>query len=104
MNTYCVSFRIAAETVGGKTYDERWESLVLAARKADAGFWDGTTSFFLVESGLDTNAFAKSLTAGLSKSQDMLVVFDPADMSMAYFGAVKETAALESFFKFRTKL
>lgn len=104
MNIYCISFRIAAETVGGKTYDERRESLVLAARKAEAGFWDGTTSFFLVESGLDTNAFAKSLTAGLSKSHDMLIVFDPKDMSVAYFGSVPETDVLQSFFKFRTKL
>jgi hypothetical protein len=97
MATYCVTFRIANEAIGGKTYEERRQSVVTAVNSGD-GYWDETTSFFLVESALSTTNFAKTASAGLSAAKDMLVAFDPGDMSMAYFGAVKHVDALGSFF------
>jgi hypothetical protein len=64
----------------------------------DGGYWDETTSFILVESNLNTPAMAKHVSKGLSAKDDMLVVFDPSDMSCAYFGAVMHPDVLKSFF------
>ncbi|MEJ5081046.1 hypothetical protein [Ochrobactrum sp. MYb379] len=103
-DTYVISFRIADKTVGGKTYGERRESLMEAAFTKGLGYWDATTSFLLVNSTLNTEAFAKKLSAGLDANHDMLVVFDPSDMSLAYFGAVMEPRVLASFFNTVKKL
>lgn len=102
--TYLVSFRISDDTVGGRTYSQRRQSLVEKARQADAGFWDGTTSFIVAQSSLSTPAFAKEISAGLSSSHDMLIVIDPSDMSLAQFGQVSEAEVLSSFFRFSQKV
>jgi hypothetical protein len=62
------------------------------------GYWEDTTSFFLVESTLSTPAIAKKGAAALSAADDMLFVFDPADMSACYFGDVAHPEVLKSFF------
>ncbi len=98
MWTYYVTFRIANETVGGKSYTARRASLVESVQSDGAGYWDETTSFFLVQSNLDTNALALKAASGLSAQKDMLVVIDPSDQSAAYFGAVQTVDVLLSFF------
>ena len=104
MPSYCVTFRIANETISGKTYDQRRQSIVDAVYTKGSGYWDETTSFFLVDSELNTLDFAKWASSGLSASKDMLVAFDPSDMSMAYFGAVKHTEVVASFFRSSQKV
>jgi|GEM_PF-2167501 len=96
--TYCVTFRIADKTVGGKTYSQRREQLVENVRSANCGYWEETTSFFLVESSKDTLSFARMAANGLSERDDLLVAFDPGDMSAAYFGPLEEEDVLASFF------
>ncbi|RCK48888.1 hypothetical protein [Thalassospira profundimaris] len=98
MSTYCVTFRIASKTVNGKTYDDRYEKLIDNLHTGSNGFWAEPTSFILVGSSLDTNSFAKKIVEGLSRSDDMLFVFDPEDMSACYFGAVDGPDILKSFF------
>jgi hypothetical protein len=103
-SSYCVTFRIADKNINGKSYDDRRQSIIDAVRVQGLGFWEETTSFFLMESNLDTNTFAKQASAGLSANDDMLVAFDPSDMSAAYFGAMAHPAVLASFFKTAKKL
>jgi hypothetical protein len=100
---YCVTFRIANKTINGKTYDERRDQLIENVRTEKLGFWAEPTSFMLVESRLDTVAFSRRAVQGLSK-QDLVFIFDPADMSACYFGAVEEEAVLLSFFPKAKKL
>lgn len=95
---YCVTFRIADKTVDGKTYDDRREQLVGNVRRDGMGYWDETTSFFLVESTLMTDAIAKNASRGLSETDDMVLVFDPSDLSACYFGPVRHVEVLRSFF------
>jgi hypothetical protein len=104
MSTYCVTFRVAAETIGGKTYAERRQSIIDAVHIKGRGYWEETTSFFLVESDLDTPSFAKNASKGLNAANDSLVAFDPSDMSMSYFGAVRHPDALGSFFRIAKKV
>ncbi len=98
MSTYCVTFRIANKTVAGKTYSDRYSALTDNLHEGSDGYWSEPTSFILVGSTLDTNAFAKKAVKGLSDKEDMLFVFDPEDMSACYFGAVEREDVLKSFF------
>lgn len=104
MATYCVTFRIADKTVNGKTYAERREMLVENARAYDGGYWEETTSFLLVESNKNTPDFGASVAKGLSEKDDLVVVFDPADMSAAYFGPLANRDVLISFFRVSKKV
>ena len=101
---YCVSFRIAEKTVGGRTYSDRYNDLTDYLYDAGQGYWAEMTSFILVDVGLDTESFARKAAAHLSKKEDMLFVFDPQDMSACYFGAVTEEDVLKSFFPRAKKL
>lgn len=97
MSTYVVTFRIANLTARGHTYDERRERLVENVLAEGAGYWDETTSFFFVESNKDTYAMSEALVVGLSSKHDIVVVFDPQDMSACYFGPVQHEDVLLSF-------
>jgi hypothetical protein len=96
MSNYCVTFRLANRTINGKSYDDRRAMLIDNCRE-DKGYWDEPTSFILVESNLNTDAFAAKACRGLS-SEDLVFIFDPSDMSASYFGAVDEVNVLRSFF------
>lgn len=65
---------------------------------SEQGFWDETTSFIIVNSPLDTSAFATKACKGLSAVEDMVLVFDTSDMSASYFGNMKHLDVLRSFF------
>lgn len=95
--SHCVTFRIANKTVGGKTYEDRYRKLIDNLTKEGLGYWDETTAFVLVESALDTFSFIDRAKSGLC-DQDLLFVFDPSDMSAAYFGSLENRTVLKSFF------
>jgi hypothetical protein len=97
MWNYCVTFRIANQTVAGQTYADRYSKFIEAVRFEKAGYWEETTSFLFVESALHTDAFTKRVVQGLSAGHDMVVVFDPTDMSACYFGAVEHVDILRTF-------
>ena len=98
MSNYNVTFRLANRTVNGKSYDERRQQLIDNVHTPGKGYWEEPTSFFLAESNLNTNDFAAKACKGLSAADDLVFVFDSADMSASYFGQVKEVDVLRSFF------
>lgn len=104
MSTYCITFRIADQTVNGKSYVERRAALVEAAHRDNDGYWEETTSFILAGSALDTDTFAKRVVRPLSSAHDMAVIFDPADMSACGFGKIENFDVLRSFFPKLKKL
>ena len=97
-STYYVSTRIANKSVAGKSYDERRDQLIDNIRTEGSGFWQDTTSFYIVESSLNTDAFAAKAAKALSRADDMLLVFDTSDMSASYFGVIAHLDVLKSFF------
>lgn len=104
MSHYCVTFRIADKDVAGKSYAERRQQLIHNAHDGNTGYWEETTSFLLVGSSLSTPDFAKKVCKGLSAADDLVVVFDQADMSANYFGPLKHVDVLKSFFPKLQKL
>lgn len=104
MSYYFITFRIADGAADRMSYENRYEALMENIEKARAGgYWSGTTSFIAMESTLDTSALCKTLCEGLS-AKDMVVTFDPSDMSMAYFGDVSDPDILGSFFQTTKKV
>lgn len=102
--SYCVSFRISEATVGGKTYAERRQSLINNAYEGSDGYWEETTSFLMVGSSLKTGDFTEKICKGLSAKHDLVLVFDPTDMSASYFGPFKHADVLRSFLPRAKKL
>jgi len=96
-SNYCVTFRIANQIVNGRTYSDRYSDFISDLREESMGFWDGTTSFFLVESRLNTYDFAERACRRLSERHDIVIIFDPSDMSAVQFGPVPEAEILASF-------
>jgi hypothetical protein len=98
MSTYVVTFRIADRTVGGKSYQDRYDALIENLTANHDGIWFDTTSFYLVGSHEDARTFAERIVHGLSPQYDMLFTFDPDDMSACYLGSVAALDVLKSFF------
>ena len=104
MSTYAVTFRIADKTVGGKSYQARYDALIKNIEAIQEGYWFDTTSFYLVGSSESTPKFAARIVQGLSAEHDMLFTFDPEDMSACYFGDVTALGVLKSFFPLAKKV
>jgi hypothetical protein len=98
MSHYAVTFRIEYETVGGKSYQERYDSLINNLQAKRMGQWNEPTSFWMVESDETTYDFTRRIAKGLSPEKDMVFAFDPEDMSAGYFGNVEAVNVLTSFF------
>lgn len=106
MSNYVVTFRIANKTLGGRTYQDRYNDLdkELRARAKTDGIWYDTTSFFLVGSSENTYEFGERLSRGLNSEHDMVFTFDPSDMSACYFGNIEAPDVLVHFFPNAIKL
>jgi hypothetical protein len=100
---YCVTFRIKNQTVSGKTYQDRYDTIIENADEGK-GLWTESTSFLLVASDLNTEPFAKRVVKNLSRKHDMAFIFDPTDMSACYFGDIDAEDVLLSFFPNAKKL
>jgi hypothetical protein len=72
---FAVSFRIVAEAVGGKSYDERYGSTIAAIMK-NGRHWEHTTSFYFVNTMETGSRFLQRLTTecGLDPKADQLIV------------------------------
>lgn len=97
-SNYCATFRIADKSVNGKSYSDRYNALISAMRSEGMGYWEETTSFFVVESPHNTTEITARGARSLSAADDLLLVFDPTDMSACYFGTLEHVDVLRSFF------
>ena len=76
MSVFMVSFRIADRTTVIGSYDERYGSVNTAIKLLTTGkYWSETTSFFLIESDLNSAELATSIDRAslLDHGVDLLV-------------------------------
>ena len=104
MAHYCVTFRIAEKPAAGLSAAERRQRLIDNVYTKGGGFWDEPTSFIFAESALDTYQFGGKAVEGLSRRDDLVLIFDPEDMSACYFGPIEDEAVLLSFLPGAKKL
>lgn len=92
MATFWISFRIADGTVGGKTYETRYNAFIDQLRGYVGAFWEETTSFVV----FDTNQSIATMTAGLkaaiAPSADLFLIRQINAESAYIFGPVKDQA------------
>lgn len=95
MADYWVTFRIESN----QTYSQRYQGLVdaMASARGQNASWGEPTSFWLVRSHLDIDAFTKALAAALNPKTDLLVVRQLAVDSSRYFGTVQHPSLLAGF-------
>src|SRR5262249_2714257 len=95
MAEYWVTFRIASDA----TYQKRYDAFVKAAVDATGAnaCWADSTSFWLLQTGLDIVAFGKKLAAALNEKTDLLVIRELAVNDSIYFGSVPNLAVLKGF-------
>jgi hypothetical protein len=95
MSDYWVTFRIESDA----TYDKRYKGLVeaMALARGSNASWGEPTSFWLVRTHLDIDAFTKALSKPLNATTDLLVVRELAVDDSRYFGAIKFPDVLKTF-------
>jgi len=93
-NLYWVTIRINKDN----GYDKRYKGFLEALSKAkDKGYWAEPTSFWMVESRLEIDAFLGALSGPLNASTDMVLTRKIAHDEARYFGAVERPDVLKSF-------
>lgn len=72
---YWMSFRIADErSSDGRTYNERYTTLVASYNSASTMVWDETTSFALLRSQWDIDQLSARLKKAIDPSRDMVLI------------------------------
>jgi hypothetical protein len=71
---YWISFRVANEQVGGRTYDQRLENLKDAIDDMSNGYWDETSSFYVIESEKTPAQVATALSAAIAPAADLILM------------------------------
>lgn len=75
MKTYWITFRIADKTVGGRTYQDRYEALVAAVQgHAATHWWAEPTSFWLVNSESSQAQIAAKIRAAIATTNDLALI------------------------------
>jgi len=74
MKTYWVSYRIAADTLGGRTYEDRYNALVDGITEISPTWWGQTTSFYVFTSMQTIDAIAARLRPAIKPSHDLFLI------------------------------
>lgn len=69
-----ISFRIAKKTVGGKTYEQRYEALEKAVLGIADSYWKETTSLIVFETETDFDTAARKFKAAIAPSADLFLM------------------------------
>jgi hypothetical protein len=91
MPIFAITFRIHDDA----GYSERYESVVLAIKGHAIGngkYWDEPTSFFLIESDLNSEGLASQIDQGsdFSPSKDLLLVTNLSQKGYKAIGKVTD--------------
>jgi hypothetical protein len=90
MSTYWLTFRIATETAGGKSYEARWDALYEAVRKLSNSWWVEPTSFVLFESAHGIDTVAAHCQRAVAPAVDLVLVRELDTKSARVIGKVSD--------------
>lgn len=77
MPVFWISFTIDRKTIGGRTYDERWQAVYDVAdafKVPNSDLWAQTTSFIVFRSGKGLRPLAATLKASIAPTHDLVLV------------------------------
>jgi hypothetical protein len=90
MSIYWITFRIHYETIGGRSYEKRYDSLVAEIRGSATTYWEEPTSFFALESSHDIDSLAAAFKQQIAPSHDMFLMRDMDHKDARICGAVHD--------------
>ena len=76
MATYWISFRLSVDSVGGRTYEERWDALNTAITNAatSTNYWCKTSSFYVFASEYSIIELGRRFKATIAPSVDVFLM------------------------------
>lgn len=74
MATYWITFRIAYESVGGRSYDDRYDAFTEAIVANASNYWAQTTSFYIIESSSSIDTLTETLKRKFAPSKDLFLI------------------------------
>ena len=74
MAAYWITFRIAYESAGGRSYDDRYEAFTSAVVASASNYWAQTTSFYVIESSSSIDALTATLKREFAPSKDLFLI------------------------------
>ena len=74
MTVYWLTFRLENATIGGKTYEARYQALVDTLQKLTTRWWVKPTSFFAFESASSIENIAVACKRAIAPSHDLFLV------------------------------
>lgn len=90
MAIFAVSFRVAGRKTARGSYDERWESVDTAIKSISASrYWSETTSFYIVESLLNTRELVEAIQniSQLDQAVDLMVCINLSQKGYEVLGS-----------------
>ncbi|WP_031371875.1 hypothetical protein [Lysobacter antibioticus] len=90
MATFWLSFRIAYETVGGKTYETRYNDFTNTLAGLRTKYWEETSSFMIFESAFSIDQIATKAKAAFAPSTDIFVIRDLNRQTARACGNIKD--------------
>jgi hypothetical protein len=91
MAAYWLTFRIHEASIGGRTYERRYEDLNEAVRTSCSKWWKTPTSFIAFESASTIDALAKKFAGAIAPSQDLFLIRMMDTQSAAICGKNDDT-------------
>lgn len=97
MTVHWITFRIADKTVGGKSYDERYDALIEAIKghRLPGHWWHDPTSFWLVSSNSTRMQIAASVKKAISISTDLVVIGSVEHTGVSLVGKAENLETLK---------
>lgn len=97
MATHWITFRIASGSVGGRSYDERYQALVESVKiHASGGWWFEPTSFWLIGSNSTRSQIAASIKAAIAPSKDLALIGSMDTTGAICVGNIEKLADLKA--------
>ena len=89
MDTFWLTFRIADATVGGKSYDDRYNAVRDVVMRSTQRYWEPPTSFIMFESDVAIDVLADRLKAAISEQHDIFLIGMPM-FQVAHIGGAND--------------
>ena len=95
MSVHWITFRIDSKTVGGRSYEQRYQALVDAVNEHATDAWDEPTSFWLIESSASRSTIVASIKRAIATSTDLVMVGSMETTGATLIGSAEKLAALK---------
>lgn len=95
MAVHWITFRLDSASIGGKSYETRYQALIDAVNRHATDAWDEPTSFWMFDSTSSRAQIAASVKAAIAVSADLALIGSMDTTGATLVGSSKKLAALK---------